>query len=306
MSLPFDLAEIVSEELAAARRPHDSLLHASSHLTGSLRHAELAVAGAPTIDSPLVSTIRMHTGTMWHKWLQDRLVDLGIPFMQEVNLTPWMPKGWGGTADFLFWIPDAKAFKIEDLKTTKGEGMRYLQSGGAKIEHKWQTSLYYHAARRMGLPMVKEVGILYLPMNDTRDINETIEPLEVNFEPISWDEIQPVAKDRAAAVKAYTDSLPPIEPGKTYDLTYWVTDALAPVQDRELKPYFNRRDDKWELKLIPHWSAQFCPYPTELCSCREAGTTKVGEWAGGIYVPRKGADDEGRSFDSIQPPPYPG
>lgn len=301
MSLPFDLAEIVAEELEADRRPHDKLLHASSHLIGSLRHAQLAVAGAPSIDSPLVGQIRMNTGTMWHKWLQDKLVGLGIPFMQEVNLTPWMPKGWGGTADFLFWVPDAKGFKLEDLKTTKGEGMRFLESGGAKIEHKWQTSIYWHAARRMGLPMIKEIGVLYLPMNDTRDMNETIMPLEVNFEPIPWDEIQPVAKDRAEAVKAYIDALPFKTERQVAqaDLSDWVIPELAPVQDRDLKPYFNRRDDKWELKLIPHWSAQFCPYPTELCDCREAGTTKVGEWAGGIYVPRSG-------YESYPAPAYPG
>lgn len=301
MTLPFDLAEIVAEELEAGRRPHDNLLHASSHLTGSVRHAQLAVAGAPTIDSPLVSMIRMHTGTMWHKWLQDRLVELGIPFMQEVNLTPWMPKGWGGTADFLFFVPDVKAFKLEDLKTTKGEGMRFIQSGGAKLEHKLQTSLYWHAARRMGLPLVKEIGVLYLPMNDTRDVNETIEPVEVNFEPIPWEEIQPVAKERAKAAKEYLDSLPPDNPAMLAGRLpeEWITPALAPVQERELRTYFNRRDDKWELKLIPHWSAAFCPFPTWLCDCREAGTTKVGEWVGGEYVPRAG-------YESYKAPPYPG
>lgn len=302
-SLPFDLSEIVAEELDNQRRPNDHLLHASSHLVGSLRHAQLAVAGAPTVDSPLVSTVRMHTGTMWHKWLQDRLVDLGIPFMQEVNLTPWLPKGWGGTADFLFFVPDLKAFKLEDLKTTKGEGMRFLQSGGAKEEHKWQTSLYWHGARRMGLPMVKEIGILYLPMNDTRDINETIEPLEINFEPIPWDEIHKVAKSRADAVTEYLDSLPfnprEVGEGQTIHAGMFLTDALAPVQERELKPYFNRRDDKWELKLIPHWSAAYCPYPSDLCNCRDEGTTKVGEWVGGTYVPRQG-------YSNHTAPPYPG
>jgi hypothetical protein len=43
--LPFDLSEIVAEELAKGRRDNDGLLHASSHLVGPLRHAQLAVAG---------------------------------------------------------------------------------------------------------------------------------------------------------------------------------------------------------------------------------------------------------------------
>ena len=57
------------------------------------------------------------------------------------------------------------------------------------------------------------------------------------------------------------------------------------------------------MKLVPHWSADYCPFPDELCDCRQQGTTKIGhwrfhetdhhpEWANElIYVSRKGYEE---------------
>src|SRR4051812_41279757 len=148
------------EELLRSRRPNDHLLHASSHLVGSLRHAQLDVAGAPKLPSAFTSEVTLMTGTLWHNWLNDALRRLGVPYMAEVNLTPWMPEGWGGTTDGLMWSPEHKGFVLVDFKTTKGEGMSYIAKGGAKEEHIWQTSLYWHAAKKMGIPLVKAVAIL--------------------------------------------------------------------------------------------------------------------------------------------------
>lgn len=307
-SLPFDLTEIIAAELAEGRRENDGLLHASSHLIGSLRHAQLDVAGAPRVESQFVSDVRMETGTMWHRRIQQALVKEGIPFMQEVNLTPWMPKGWGGTADLLIWAPGAGAegrggFVLRDIKTTKGEAIKFRMSEGASEEHIWQISSYYHAAVRMGLPMIRECGIYYLPMNDTREKYDIVEPIEVVFEPLAWDVIRRQMEDRNRATEEYVASLP-FAPGEgpvfEDNLGLYLTRALAPVQERILKPYYSKRDAKWELKLSPHWSTMFCPFPDELCDCNTQGFTKVGEWSSnGVYLSRAG-------YENIKPPTFPG
>lgn len=305
-SLPFDLTEIIAAKLAEGRRDNDHLLHASSHLVGSLRHAQLAVVGAPTTDSKFVSDVRMETGTMWHRMIQDALVSEGIPFMQEVNLTPWLPKGWGGTADLLFWVPgggrDGKGgFCLRDVKTTKGEAIKFRLTEGASEEHVWQISMYYHGCVRMGLPMIRECGIYYLPMNDDYRSTEEIRPVEVVFEPLEWAVIREQSEFRNRRVEEYKKSLDfDWRTTVPSDLTKYVTDALEPKQDRVLKTSYSKRDQKWELKLVPHWSAQFCPYPDSLCDCSTAGVTKVGEWGPtGLYMPRAG-------FQAVPPPPFPG
>ena len=104
--LPFDLAELIHHELVRERRPNDFRLHASSHINGSLRHAQLEVAGAPRIMSPLLSEITLRTGTFWHDWIHDTLRRLGVPYMAEVSMNPWLPTGWAGTLDALVWHPE--------------------------------------------------------------------------------------------------------------------------------------------------------------------------------------------------------
>lgn len=295
--LPFDFAEIIRDELEQGRRSNDGLLHASSHLTGSLRHAQLDVVGAPKIENDLVSNLRMFTGTMYHTWLADTLRKLGIPFMAEVNLTPWMPSGWGGTADYLILNPDLDAFVLSDLKTTKGEGMYFIKRDGAKLEHMWQLSMYWHAAKKMfgrTAKIAKVVAVLYLPLNDTRNKEEVIEPTLVDFEPIPLDELMAEATFRAEAVTTYKDSLPPNyynEPDHL-SLGEYLTEALAPVQERVQTIYYDRKTETWDVKLMPHWSAQFCPFPVELCDCSTQGQTKIGMYdTDGTYIPRTGYED---------------
>lgn len=307
-SLPFDLTEIIAAELADGRRENDYRLHASSHLIGSLRHAQLDAVGAPRIESQFVSDVRLETGTMWHRRIQQVLVNTGIPFMQEVNLTPWMPKGWSGTADLLVWVPGGGregrgGFVLRDLKTTKGEAIRFRLLEGASEEHIWQISAYYHACVRMGLPMIRECGIYYLPMNDVPRSEQTIMPVEVVFEPLEWPIVRQQMELRNTRLEEYKESLP-FRPGEgpvfEGNLGLYLTSALEPVQQRILKAYYSRRDAKWELKLAPHWSAQFCPFPDELCDCSTQGFTKVGEWtSSGTYLARSGYED-------VRPIPYPG
>lgn len=294
--LPFDLGEMFHQELLLNRRPNDWKLHASSHMTGSLRHAQLDVAGAPRRTNPLLSEITLMTGTMWHTWMHDTLRRLGVPYMAEVNLTPWLPEGWAGTADALVWNPDFKAYVLVDFKTTKGESLKFIRRDGAKKEHVAQASAYWHAAKKMGLPLAKVVSILYWPKNDTTNKNELIEPLLVDFPPLPARAMHADMKDRWGKVSEYVVSLGG-EPGQevpqsTRPLEGWVTDALAPVQDREQRVYFDRASGMYDLKLMPHWSSMFCPYPLELCDCSTQGQTKLGFWdTDGEYISRPGYEE---------------
>jgi hypothetical protein len=292
--LPFDLGEILHSELLRERRPEDFLAHASSHITGSLRHAQLDVAGAPRKTNPLLSEITLKTGTMWHEWLHDALRRLGLPYMAEVNLTPWLPPGWAGTADALFWHPEAKAFVLGDFKTQKGEGMRFIQRDGAKAEHVAQTSAYWHAARKMGLPLAKRIGVLYLPKNDTKNRDEVIEPLLVDFDPLPVKALHKDMGQRWGRVSEYVTSLggEPGHPVQVTSLEGWVTDALEPVSQREQRIYFDRQLGVHEVKLVPHWANAYCRFPHELCDCSTQGTTKIGMYDhDGTYIPRKGYED---------------
>ena len=57
------------------------------------------------------------TGTLWHGWAHEALVRTGMPFMQEVKLDRWLPEGWSGTADWVFWNADLGGFVLGDMKT---------------------------------------------------------------------------------------------------------------------------------------------------------------------------------------------
>lgn len=291
--LPFDLGEVIHQELLRERRPNDYLLHASSHIMGSIRHAQLDVAGAPKRTSALLDEFVLKTGSLWHEWLHDTLRGLGVPYMAEVNLTPWLPAGWGGTADALIWNPELKGWVLNDWKTIKGEGLKFIRRDGAKPEHIAQTSAYWYAARKMGLPMVKRIAVLYLPKNDTRSKDELIEPLLVDFAPLPAKQLHGEMKKRSGRVSEYIESLPfdPTDPVEVNvrPLSDWVTDALEPVQERVQRAYLDKPSGTWELKLVPHWSAGFCPFHVELCDCSTQGTTKIGYWdIDGEYIPRTG------------------
>jgi len=298
--LPLDLTEVVHSELQRERRENDNLMHASSHITGSLRHAQLDVAGAPKVQSELLSEIVLMTGTMWHEWLHGALRRLGVPYMAEVNMNPWLPPGWGGTLDALVWNPEIKAFVLVDFKTAKGEGMRYIARDGAKEEHKLQTSAYWHAARKMGLPLAKAITVFYLPKNDTRSKDELIEPILADFEPYPARQLHATMKARRARVEEYMSSVPLKGTDEPMVVSDWVTDALEGVQPREQRVYYDRASGTYELKMIPHWSAAYCPFPVELCDCSMQGTTKIGFYdIDGTYYPRKNYE---QILPEVEPP----
>lgn len=270
--IPVDLVGMIEEDLKLTRRPADGKLHASSDLTGSLRHTMLRFVDAPERDEAVVRQIRTRTGWFWHDHVRDLLGRSGVPVLSEVDLTPWMPEGWSGTADWIFWSPYYKAFVLADLKTTKGEAIKFRSEGGMSEEHWWQTSAYYHAAVSMGLPMVKGVAVLYLPMNDSLK-EEGIHPVVIEAEPVPLEKIKARMSSIKAAVDEYVDSLN-FEDGE-YVVT---TDGLAPPLERTQKLYWDKASGQWDVKLVPHWLTDFCPYELDLCDCSTQKPNKIGHW----------------------------
>jgi len=305
--LPIDIVQIVEDDLVSNQRPPDDKLHASSDLVGSLRHTQLRFVGAPTVDRELVDSIRLQTGWFWHNHIGNLLVDRGVPVVREFNVTPWMPEGWSGTADWLFWHPEALAWCVTDLKTSKGESIKWKVENGMSVDHHWQLSAYYYALLEAGLPMVKQVYTLYFPMNNTIK-EKNIKPLLTQAPPVPKDEIMEVMKQRYQACLDHQDAMLAererwsLETGEHPD-SYptdddVLNDKLAPTIDRVQKLVWDAPKRVFNLILVPHWLTDFCPFDNSLCDCSEQGTTKIGHYEllmvnGGYkveFVPRKGYD----------------
>lgn len=294
---PVDILQTV-EEVVHNQRPADGLLHASTDLVGSLRHSMLRAAGAPQIHGEFGQGMTLLIGTLVHRHLAQQLVERGVPFMQEVKLQPWMPEGWSGTADWIFYHPEYEAFVLGDLKTTKGESMRFLKADGAKIEHIHQLSAYWYALRNMGLPIIKGVGVLYLPKNETADKSEKIEPILHECDLIEEEVLVGIMESRWSATKKYLYAHRH-EPtcghgvGGSCALRCYLDDTLVPVQPRVQKVTWNGKGGVFDVKLEPHWSARYCSFPNELCDCSEQGATKIGHYTlEGEYVYRKEYEDQ--------------
>lgn len=293
--LPIDLTEIVAEMLAEGRREPDYLLHPSGHMLGSLRHAQLDVANAPRVARRTAGDVRLETGTMWHARIAARLQAEGIPVMSEVILTPWLPAGWSGRPDWFIWNPEYKAFGLVDLKTIKGDGIYWIGKDGPKEDHVWQTSLYWHGAKAMGLPLIKRIGVFYLPVSEARKGAPPPEPTFVEFDPLPWETLRPVVEGRWKSVSAYLESLPfdprevDVSRGGMEHMDLWITDALAPVQERVFRTKANKTSGFTDVSLAPHWSTSYCEFPLELCDCALQTENKVGHIGpSGTFIPRKG------------------
>lgn len=292
-----DITTRLEEYLAKGRRPPDGLLHPSGDLIGPLRHTQLRAAGAPTIENNLISDVRMMTGTAWHSTFENVL--RGTPGMFEVKLDKWLPEGWSGTADWVLWDDEYKAFVLHDLKTMKGDGIKYVIYDGVKEEHRWQGSAYWHALVKMGIPMLDVFRMYYLPMDVPSD-NPDIEPVMIEVAPIKSEVINEVMTFRWESTQTYLGSLTATYPGEEWVEEDWVTDYLADESDRVQGLRYNKLKNEYDVKLLPHWTTRYCPYPDKLCQCRHQKTEKIGhyEWdfAQDVfrYVPRKG-------YQAIQP-----
>jgi hypothetical protein len=278
-----DLESLLVRKLAEQRRPPDGKLHPSGDLIGSLRHAQLRAAGAPTIESEVVSDIRLMTGTLWHTWFEQLFRSYRMPVMTEVMLDAWLPEGWSGTADWLFW--DGDAFVLGDLKTIRGEGIRYVVTEGIKQEHLWQLSAYWYALENMGVPLVKGFTVFYLPQNAT----DGAQPLQLWGKPLQRDLVLGTMKARWERTQEYLEAV--------HETTHLLNPQLADVQGRSQVMRWNKTQNVFDVKLAPHWSAAYCPYPDELCDCNLAKTEKIGHYYASsdgphaCYKPRKGYEE---------------
>lgn len=281
--LPVDLPYLLTRGIEGDKRPPDGKLHASSDLTGSLRHTQLRAVGAPTRPERIGSGFRNMTGTLWHKYVESLLHSTGVEVETEVKLDEWMPEGWSGTADYIFYHPGYEAYVLGDLKTVKAESMFFVSRDGAKQEHIWQLSMYFHALVERGLPMVNAVGILYIPFFDTPISSRSPEPILQEVTPLPAEIVLERAESRYAATVAVREGL---DRGESLE------SLLAPEQERVQKLIWDGKKSVLNVVLVPHWSAAFCDWDAPLCDCRNQGTTKIGHYdLEGAYTPRKGYDD---------------
>lgn len=104
-------------------------------------------------------------------------------------------------------------------------------------------------------------------------------------------------ESRWAATSEFLDTCIYLDgPGTLYA---WDEDKLAPVQERVQKMYWDSKRGIWDVKLVPHWSTAYCPYPNELCDCSTQTTNKIGHWYIDSdhedyplrYQPRKGYEE---------------
>lgn len=278
--MPVDLPNLFLNAIKGTRRDPDGLLHCSSDLVTPLRFVQLRAAGIPQVERPIAQDIRLAHGTIWHDWFHQVIADSGIKFMYEIPLDKHLPEGWGGTADWLFYNPERDAWVLGDLKTTRGEALFFINRDGAKTEHIWQLSAYWHALADSGIALVKGFGIMYWPMNDTNDSVEIV-PTVQEVQPIDRDELH----SHMFAVKESVD-----EYKQVYKETgIWDNSVLAPMPAREQKYYWNAQQGVFDVKLVPVWYERYCDFDEEYCP--RSKTEKIGHYlVGGEYIPRRGYD----------------
>jgi hypothetical protein len=288
--IPFDLATLLRDYLTEPPR-NNKELYASIHLNGSLRHAMLDVANAPRKPPKLSDYITLKTGDLWHDWIAEKIRSSGLPFMNEVRLNDYLPEGWRGRADWVIWNPEIRGFVLGDLKTITGEGLTWVNRAGAKDDHIWQVSAYWHALYDMGLPMLEGFFVFYWPKNAVKGVD--LEPSMQECNIIDRALIHARMGQRWDACKEYLDKLDYMaEPRLLGEPEWYLTDQLAPPIERLEKVAWNAKQKVFDLKLVPHWTTAYCPFEDQLCDCSTQGTTKVGHYdLDGNFVPRKGYED---------------
>ena len=240
----------------------------------------------------------MRIGTLTHTDFER--IFRGKPVMLEVALRPWLPEGWTGTCDWIAWNADRKAFVLGDLKTTKAEGIPWIIKDGVKDSHQHQLSAYYYALRDMGIPLVRGYGVFYLPI--TQDVREPVQPTWQEATPLDEGYMRDLMRNRWIATEAYLLSIEADKKRSPGPLGKFLTDELAPVQERTIRVYWNSKAIKAkgketpavEVKLVPDWSTSYCDFDRGLCDCSTQKPTKLGQWVatdeGVVFTASRGKD----------------
>lgn len=277
------LAAIEGEIVGNQREPDDKL-HCSSDICGCIRQAQLRCAGISSdgIDrdfaGSFASSAPMTTGTMWHELIASAVTNNFRYVHTEIVVDSGLPAGWTGTADALVTDTLNSPFTLVDFKTTKGEGIQYIEKDGAKKEHIMQISAYYHALADMGFSLAEEALVLYLPMNAVP--RSVVRPSLQWVSPVNETVLFSDMKGKTFDVSAYC---------RTYEETGLIlNDALHGPMDMEQKMFWSSKLNAWEVKIVSPWQTQYCPYDPPLCACSDRGTEKIGEFHKTVWKPRSG------------------
>lgn len=258
-----ELHKVIEKHLQDSRR-NTGMLHCSSHLTAPIRHTQLYYSGLePEAGYDFQSDIRLMTGTLWHEEVEKMLK--GKMVMTEVDLTEYLPDPWTGRCDWLEWDASEGAFVVNDLKTIKPEGIAWLK-GKPKEDHIWQVSAYAVGANQSGIPVAGWGVVHYLPLGVGAD------PISLEFKLIPEYDVL----ERMRGV---------------YDCCLDYKDDASLLHDHpapEPRLSFNKAMNVVDVKMVPHWTSMYCPYPST-CGCGNQKTFKVGHFTKSLnYVPRIG------------------
>lgn len=254
--LEFEYAQAMNE----GDREPDGLLHASKHIWWPLRFSQLEFAGHPMGKSEFLDRVNMLSGTLHHSfiesWLKkqkDRWWDL---VASEVDLTDYLPTGWTGKCDWVFYDKEADHCILGDLKTIKPEAVQHLT--GIKDDHLAQLSCYNYGLTKAGYTMAPELFVFYLPKNKiwTHDVK----PQQLSSVPIP--QIDAIMERIYKQVMQYRKG---------------DTSRLAGMPDPVYKYSWNKLMSVFDVKQYPDWRESYtCPFSEALCP--RTPIKKVGHW----------------------------
>lgn len=254
-----DIQQAIADGMSINEREPDGLLHASKHIWWPLRFSQLEFAGHPMGNPEFLDLVNMQTGTLWHKqveeWLKKDKTRWWELVASEVDLTDYLPNGWTGTADWVFYDKEADHCILGDLKTIKPEAVQHLS--GIKDDHLAQLSCYNFGLTKAGYTMAPELFVFYLPKNKiwTHDVK----PQQLSSPPI--DTIEIVMTTIKQRIDSYVGGSVP----------------LASMPDPVYKYTYNKLMNVFDVKSYPDWRESYtCPFDEKLCP--RTPIKKVGHW----------------------------
>lgn len=256
-----DIEQVIEEGMSEDNREPDGLLHCSSHIWLPLRFTQLEFAGNPMGQPELLDKVNMQTGTLWHKqveeWLKKDKTKWWELVASEVDLTNYLPKGWTGTADWVFYDKEADHCILGDLKTIKPESVQWLT--GIKDEHLSQLSCYNAGLTKAGYTMAPEVFVFYLPKNKVW--THKVTPQLLHSPPMGILAIEQAMNNTYMRVQDYVTT------------SY----GLASMPDPVYKYTWNKTMGVFDVKQHPDWrEAYCCPFDENLCP--RTPVKKIGHW----------------------------